>query len=532
MSDSTDTIVTDCNQENATENAITSAKKAVKAPKKQNEKTVSTKVKKTNGKDKAATDRQITSQAVYKDNVIRLASDGSPDYSHHISQCVKELNRSYYHVIISGKNRILRMIRADVGTGLQPEFFTIDEFKQKWLHDSKILIGYKGENKIMKSKGEVWLNSPDANFIDGSLDFDPSRPPLTLTPNCRLNIWQGFGVKPAKLTLSELKEDPQLIQYMEHVRDVICTGDERNFRYLVGYMAHMVKKPWDKPSVAVVLKAGQGVGKGTFLNPLITIIGGHALATTNSKDVTGTFNAALESKVLIFFDEAFAGSKQASDMLKGLISENYTRIERKGIDAIRVPNKMRIFLASNSENIVVVENDDRRYFFLSVSEHVKQDKAYFSERAYMQQSHPEHRRFAEKLLQYLMVVDISDFDPHHAPVTSELVRQKIDSLKPEERWVYNILANGGIVLGVWPGSSLSNHECYDACLEWMERRKMKPIHGDPTLAIGRALNKAGIESKPEKNTLTGKLERVRVFPPLDQARHAFEKFLKGSIDWE
>ena len=519
MPDSDNAIVTEQHVKNSDEITVISEKKRVNG--------ANTKSKRTGKKKAAKSNGQKKPTASPHDNPTPY---GPPDYSQQIDQCVQELNRNYYHVIIGGKNRILRMISADVGTGLQPEFFTLDEFKQKWSHSPKVFTGYRNDKPVMKSQGEVWINSPDANFIDGSLDFDPSYPPLAVTPKGRLNIWQGFGVKPTKLSPAELIEDEQLALYMVHIRDVICAGDERNYKYLVGYIAHMVQNPSDKPSVAVILKAGQGVGKGTFMAPLITIMGAHGLATTNSKDVVGRFNAALESKSLVFFDEAFAGSKQASDMLKGLISENYMRVERKGIDSIRVPNKMRIFMASNSENIVVVESDDRRYFFLSVSEHVKQDKTYFSERAYMQQSHPDHHQFAEKLLQYLLTIDISDFDPHHAPVTEELVRQKLDSLKPEERWIYSILVNGGIVAGSWP-TWMDNQECYQACENWIDQRKMKPLYGNPATAIGRALNKAGIESKPHKTT-PGKTERVRVFPSLDHARQAFEHFLKGSIDWE
>lgn len=519
MPDSNGIIITEAQVENLTEITETSAKKQVNG--------VNTKNKRASKKKAAKSTDQRNPAPIPYENPTTY---GPPDYSQQEKQCVQDLNRNYYHVIIGGKNRILRMISADVGTGLQPEFFTVDEFKQKWCHSPKVFLGYKNDKPVMKSQGEVWLNSTESNFIDGSLDFDPSLPPLSVTPKNRLNIWQGFGVKPTELSPAKLIEDEQLAQYMVHIRDVICAGDERNYKYLVGYIAHMFQKPWEKPSVAVILKAGQGVGKGTFMAPLITIMGAHGLATTNSKDVVGRFNAALESKTLVFFDEAFAGSKQASDMLKGLISESYMRIERKGIDSIRVPNKMRIFMASNSENIVVVESDDRRYFFLSVSEHVKQNKTYFSERAYMQQSHPDHHQFAEKLLQYLLAIDISDFDPHHAPVTAELVRQKLDSLKPEERWIYSILVNGGIVAGSWP-SWMSNQECYQACENWMDQRKMKPLYGNPATAIGRALNKAGIESKPHK-TDSNKTERVRVFPSLEYARQTFEHFLKGSIDWE
>ncbi len=520
MTDSIDTIVTDQQVDNLSEITPTPAKKRVNGANVETNKT---------------SKKRATNKKTAKKEQEQSTNNTEPlNAAYHINQCVQELNKSYYHVIIGGKNRIMRMISADVGTGLQPEFFTLEEFKQKWSHSKKVFTGIENDKPVMKSKGVVWLNSPDANFIDGSLDFDPAQPPLTLTKKCRLNIWQGFGVKQASIPIAELIEDEQLSQYMAHIKDVICAGNDTNYKYLVGYIAHMVQKPWEKPSVAVILKAGQGVGKGTFMAPLITIMGAHGLATTNSKDVVGRFNAALESKILTFFDEAFAGSKEASDMLKGLISEIYMRIERKGIDSIRVPNKMRIFMASNSENIVIVESDDRRYFFLSVSEKNKQDKDYFSERAYMQQSHPDHHQFAEKLLQYLLTIDISNFDPHHAPVTDELVRQKIDSLKPEERWVFHILRSGGLTktgsnIPKWPEWK-NKDDCYQHCITWLETRKLKPSYGDYEQAIGRALNKAGIKS--DRKQIVGERVVGRSFPSLKKARKNFEKSMKGEIDWD
>lgn len=444
-----------------------------------------------------------------------------------IELCVQELNARYHHLVIGGKNRVMRMVPRSVGTGLEAEFFRLEEFRLLWSHDAPVCIGYNNnDTPKLVSKGKVWLNSPDANFLDGGLEFNPRHPPLSVTPNKKLNMWQGFGVNPSQCPL----DDSEVSAYLDHVREVICAGNNEHYDYLMGYLAHWAQKPWEKPSVAVVLKAGQGTGKGTFMDALLTIAGGHGLASTSKNDVVGRFNSALEARSLVFFDEAFAGSKEASDMLKGLISENYTRLERKGIDGCWVQNRMRVFMASNHENIVRIETDDRRYLFLNVSSKHQQDREYFSKRSFMRQAHPSHEKFAGKLLSYLLAVDISGFDPYHAPVTDELTNQKIDCLKPEERWVYSLLVDGYMVAGSsWPARVPAN-ECYQACRDWMDANKLKPTFGDPMKVIGKALNMAGIKSKNIR--LSGSVVKGRFFPSLEECRNSFCESIKGTIDWD
>lgn len=474
---------------------------------------------------KAKTDKTPRKSA--KDNVPGNVSNFPLSPQKQIECCIQDLNRRYYHLVISGKNRIMRMVPRAIGTGKEAEFFTLDEFRLLWLHDEPVCVGFKynGEVPKFETKGNVWLKHRDANFLDGGLEFDPSHPPLSVTPKGKFNIWQGFGVEPEKCQ----SDDTQVGMYLDHIREVICSGVEEHYHYLVQYLSHWVQKPWEKPSVAVVLKAGQGTGKGTFMDALLTIAGGHGLSSTNKNDVVGRFNAALEARSLVFFDEAFAGSKEASDMLKGLISENYTRLERKGIDGCFVQNRMRVFMASNHENIVQIETDDRRYLFLRVSDKHKQDKDYFGARSFMRHSHPEHEAFAARLLDYLLRVSIKNFDPYHAPVTDELTSQKIDCLPPAQKWVYNMLLNGCMVeAGGWP-SRVSSLECQAACESWLDTRRMKLGHGDPAKTIGTALNMAGIKSKMMR--LCGDLRRGREFPDLDKARENFCKAIKGDIDW-
>ena len=133
----------------------------------------------------------------------------------------------------------------------------------------------------------------------------------------------------------------------------------------------MVQKPEEKPGVAVVLQGGQGTGKGSMVRPLGEMIGHHYFYAGNPEAVAGKFNSHMENTVLAFADEAFFADKKAANALKSMITEPVQSIERKNVDLFMTASYSRIIMATNHENAIRVETDDRRYFILQVSEDKK-----------------------------------------------------------------------------------------------------------------------------------------------------------------
>ena len=79
-------------------------------------------------------------------------------------------------------------------------------------------------------------------------------------------------------------------------------------------------------------------------------MGKHGIQVFNPKHVVGNFNGHLRDVLLLFADEAFfAGDRAADGVLKGLITEPSLMIERKGVDAVRAPNLLRVIMATNSD---------------------------------------------------------------------------------------------------------------------------------------------------------------------------------------
>ena len=114
-------------------------------------------------------------------------------------------------------------------------------------------------------------------------------------------------------------------------------------------MAHTVQDPGgERPGVAIVMRGGQGVGKGVFATYFGKIFGGHFIHIQNQRHLTGNFNVHLKDKLLVYADEAFwGGDKSMAGVLKGLITEKQIFIEPKGLNAFPVDNHMRFIIASN-----------------------------------------------------------------------------------------------------------------------------------------------------------------------------------------
>ena len=123
--------------------------------------------------------------------------------------------------------------------------------------------------------------------------------------------------------------------------------------------------------------ARTGAGKGMFVRAFGSIFGQHFTHISQSKHLTGNFNAHLEDCVVLFVDEGFwAGDKQGEAVLKHMITEPTLTIEPKGQNVEQVHNRLHMLMASNSEWVVPAGGMNGGSV-LVVADSVKQDEDYF-----------------------------------------------------------------------------------------------------------------------------------------------------------
>lgn len=303
---------------------------------------------------------------------------------------------------------------------------TFEDFKRLYLN-RRIRVGEDDKGRpIIKRAADVWLNHADRRQYIGGVVFDPSGRHMRADT---LNLWQRFAVQPRPGDWSLMKD---------HIRSIVCLNDEGRFQYVMGWMARLVQRPAEQGHTAIVMKGGEGTGKGIVARALLKIMGQHGLAISNAKHLVGNFNGHLRDAVLLFADEAFfAGDRAHVGVLKSIITEPYLTIEAKHQNAVQVSNFLHVMMASNDDWVVPASLDSRRFLVLNVSEAKKGDYNHFQ----AIDDQMESSGYAA-MLHELLNRDISTFNVRNVPVTDGLHEQRKLSLPTAEAWWMDCLQRG------------------------------------------------------------------------------------------
>lgn len=191
--------------------------------------------------------------------------------------------------------------------------------------------------------------------------------------------------------------------------NVICANNKALFDYLWNWIAHLMQKPEKLPGVALVLQGNAGIGKYTFIDILVQLIGkiNHA-HLYNSEDLLIRFNATLANKLLITIDETTINSNNYT-CLKQLVSGEYHSVELRGHDPFLVKNFMRVIIESN-EKPAVNKMIDRRFVLFSIADSHQHNIEYFKA-IYDELIQVGYEALKNKL----MTTDITNFDPRQLP---------------------------------------------------------------------------------------------------------------------
>jgi hypothetical protein len=202
-------------------------------------------------------------------------------------------------------------------------------------------------------------------------------------------------------------------------------------------------------------------------------------------------------------------------------------IEPKGVDSFQMPNRLKILMASNNEWVVPASADDRRFFVLDVPETRKGDKPYFTELA----AAIEGAELAA-FLDYLLKLDLSEFDHRNPPHTDGLNRQKLIGADSLQKYWMDCLTHGHIVNSTvddeWP-ETIACSDLRDAYIEHAHAHGDRhPVTGEQLGVRLRKLCPGGKLAmvRPRGVDENGSRPRHFALQSLDQHREAFLKAMK------
>src|SRR5262249_49213191 len=359
-------------------------------------------------------------------------------------------------------------------------------------------------------------------YLGRGVVFEPGGP-LEI-PNDMLNLWRGFGIAPKPGGCSLLRA---------HIFNVVCSGDQKLFDYLIKWMAYAVQHP-DKPiGVAVAFLGPQGAGKGVVARTFGSFFGKHFVHITHGDQLTGRFNASLGTSCAVFLDEAlWAGDKKGEGTLKALITEPSFQMEAKFRDPIMVENRLRIMVASNNDWAVPTGVGDRRWFVLNVTN----TYAGTGHRDYWTALYAEiENGGAAAMLHDLFAMDLSGVDVRAVPHNKAKAQQQAHSFRGTTSWLYDILQEGALGSERWneAGLTISKDHAYESYKAFSkERREWQPEIKD--LWSKKIRNVLGPCVKDERQTNSfGKRVRSLKFASLADCRRRFETYVGApNIEWE
>jgi hypothetical protein len=430
------------------------------------------------------------------------------------------INREYALIeSVGGKMRISCERYNEALGRSEIEFHQRDGFTTTWGNQNVIEMWPDKKGNLTPKAipvGKWWLEHENRRTYR-SVVFYPNRD----FADC-LNLWRGFAV-------NALPGDCSL--FLDHVLHVVCRGNEEHYNFLVKWMANAVQHPERPGQVAIVMRGGQGTGKGTFAKMFGKLFGGHYKYVSNPKHVTGQFNAMLKDAVVVFADECFvAHDESAESALKTLITEETLRTEQKGVDNMESRNCVHLIMATNREWAISADQDDRRFFVVEIDDKHQTDIAYFAA-LHAQMDNGGY----EALMHYLLTYDLTGFHAYNAcPKTAELRKQQDQSMGEMPAFLLNALEEGRLMPSHagWRQTVLKE--------ELVERFKAEypSFKSNPNRPLGIFLARYGVTTTTGRSIQTwvdprgqrrqsSSRPKLWVFPPLAECRKLWETVTKS-----
>ena len=197
---------------------------------------------------------------------------------------------------------------------------------------------------------KLWIADTEHRVLEDII-FDPKM------PKCNsYNLYKG-SVYQIGQACDENNIFFKLLKYI--------SNDDDSYEYFKQWIAHIVKTPYKKTNVAIILFSMiGGIGKNCLTDALCKLFENYSAHLESIEDLTKNFNSHLSNKLFIYGDEISAQAKKISDKLKQIITRPTLNLEKKGVDSISLDDYSNYIFTTNNENSFKLDTQDRRFFMI------------------------------------------------------------------------------------------------------------------------------------------------------------------------
>jgi hypothetical protein len=212
--------------------------------------------------------------------------------------------------------------------------------------------------------------------------------------------------------------------------------------HILAWFAHRVQRPQEKINHALVLGGEPGIGKDTIMEPVKQAIGSWNFADVSPKQILGRFNGFLRSVILRVSEARDLGEFDRyafHDHMKVFIAAppDVLRIDEKNLKEYYVFNLCGVVITSNHKTDgIYLSADDRRHLVAWSNVNKDAFAADYWRKLYRWYANGGNEHVAD----YLMNVDLSDFDPKAPPPKTQAFWEIVNSNRaPEDSELADVL---------------------------------------------------------------------------------------------
>jgi hypothetical protein len=265
-----------------------------------------------------------------------------------------------------------------------------------------------------------YLRRGDVNYDDDEV--------CNIFPGFIFDVDEEFDIDEAQ---------PEFGEVLQHVRKIICNDDPEIAKFLLGWIAHGIQKPWERPDSSIITTSTEGTGKNMFWNMIRDVIGNRLFRSFgNARDMVRKFNKQLEGALIVVGSEIKDSCEKFDiEKYKSMITDDTLTIEPKGVDPYDVRNNTRYVILSNNSCPLNISLGERRMFVYRIDDDKKQSVEYYARMAELMKLPKVIKAF----FHYFARMDLTGFNPRKFPETELRKKMKVISMPQPYRFAKAII---------------------------------------------------------------------------------------------
>lgn len=220
--------------------------------------------------------------------------------------------------------------------------------------------------------------------------------------------------------------------------------DERDRALVLDWFTHLIQNPDRKLMYALLMKGVRGDGKTFFSEAMKACLGLSNCSEVASNMLGKSFNSWAAGVVFVAVEEVKQHGASSFDVLndlKTLISNRFVPIEKKGVDVMTVPNFANLFMTTNYDDALPLDDEENRYLVVRTRFNTTDERQAWEDAWLEKHGYPffetMYREVQERPWQFREFLDLRQpsryYNPSaRAPRTRHLERM-VEDAKPGER---------------------------------------------------------------------------------------------------